>query len=236
MSDKIVCTGCLKSRNLCDFVAAGRYVRSVDGMVFRDRPHSKSDLIVCRDCEKSENVASFALRSYKRIKTRHKQLTGDLLPYSFGDFWFWLQTTRYERLYNKYRKTGYPENCPITPSIDRIDAWRGYDLNNIQVLTVSENSSKGDKLALGGREKTMLFFKTLRKSLNMTKYEMARHLDMLPQTYYYYEDKARGCSFEILSLLRKKLNISWEDLGALIDQDVKRDAKDKKVNKKENVD
>jgi DNA-binding XRE family transcriptional regulator len=119
----------------------------------------------------------------------------------------------------------------IKPTIDRIDGWMGYELANLQVITHSENSSKGDRTAIGRRERTMLFFKTLRNKLNLTKYEMARHLDILPQSYYYYEEKARGCSFEILSLIRKKLEISWEEIGQLIDKDVQKGISEKRKNK-----
>lgn len=65
----------------------------------------------------------------------------------------------------------------------------------------------------------MRFFKRIREKLGLTKYEMANHLGLLPPSYYYYEDKAKGCSFEVLSIIRRKLKLSWEDLGAYIDEE-----------------
>lgn len=46
------------------------------------------------------------------------------------------------------KQTGYHENCGKTASsmsIDRIDNSKGYSIDNIQILTLSENSSKRDK-------------------------------------------------------------------------------------------
>ena len=37
----------------------------------------------------------------------------------------------------------------LSPSVDRINPARGYDLNNIQWITLSENSSKGGKARHG---------------------------------------------------------------------------------------
>lgn len=81
------------------------------------------------------------------------------------------------------------------------------------------NSQDSAKIADQDKTSTMRFFKKIREKLGLTKYEMANHLGMLPPTYYYYEDKAKGCSFEVLASVRKKLKISWEELGALIDME-----------------
>ena len=44
------------------------------------------------------------------------------------------------RLFKEWEESGY--EYKLTPSIDRIDNSRGYDLDNIQFLTLSENSKK----------------------------------------------------------------------------------------------
>lgn len=93
--------------------------------------------------------------------------------------------------------------------------------NNITPRNDSDKSLADSKdsapAATQDKTGTMRFFKKIREKLGLTKYEMANHLGMLPPTYYYYEDKAKGCSFEVLASVRKKLGISWNDLGALID-------------------
>lgn len=72
-----------------------------------------------------------------------------------------------------------------------------------------------------GKTASMRFLKRIRQKLGMTKYEMAQYLGMLPPTYYYFEDRAKGCSFEALTRMRERLKMSWEELGAFIDEDHK---------------
>lgn len=57
---------------------------------------------------------------------------------------------------------------------------------------------------------------------------MALFLDMLPQTYGHYENKAAGIKLETLSHIRKKLDLSWSELGRLIDEEVIENQKKKK--------
>lgn len=94
-----------------------------------------------------------------------------------------------------------------------------YRLNNMQVITIGQNASKSSNAAVGALQITMRFFRRLRDKLGLTKYEMARHLGILPQSYYYFEEKARGCSFEVLILIKQKLNLSWEEIGKLIEEE-----------------
>lgn len=64
-------------------------------------------------------------------------------------------------------------------------------------------------------------FEGLRAKRELTKYEMANYLGMLPQSYYYLEEKAQGCSFEVLSSVRAKSGLSWNQFGIMIDEEVK---------------
>lgn len=107
----------------------------------------------------------------------------------------------------------------LMPSVDRINSWAGYDLENIQIITQGDNASKNNIPALGAKLLTMRFFQKLREIKGLTKYEMALFLGMTPSTYYYYEDQARGCSFEILCLIKKKMEISWERIGDMLEDE-----------------
>jgi len=50
---------------------------------------------------------------------------------------------KYIVLYNNWVDSGFQKS--LKPSIDRIDSSKGYSINNIQIMTWSENRKKGDK-------------------------------------------------------------------------------------------
>lgn len=67
----------------------------------------------------------------------------------------------------------------------------------------------------------MKWLKTLREAQGLTQYGMARKLGLLVNTYIYYEAKAKGVNLEVLSHMRRKLGLSWDELGNLIDKELK---------------
>jgi len=71
----------------------------------------------------------------------------------------------------------------------------------------------------------MQFLKRIREDRKMSQYEMATFLGLRPQTYFYYEKKAKGINLDTLDSVREKLGISWEELGKLIHQEVTEDRK-----------
>jgi transcriptional regulator with XRE-family HTH domain len=73
----------------------------------------------------------------------------------------------------------------------------------------------------------MRFLKKLREDRDLTQYGMAKYLGMLTNTYVHYEEKAQGIKLEVLSDLRKKLDLSWNQLGKLIDEEVEINRKGK---------
>jgi hypothetical protein len=46
----------------------------------------------------------------------------------------------FQKIYLAWKKAGFPKK--LSPSIDRIDNTKGYELNNLQWLTHQDNSSK----------------------------------------------------------------------------------------------
>ncbi len=193
--------------------------RKVVGYQDRFRHPTNPDTCLCRSCE-LDSYESYKRKMYLRIKVRNVRNFNADICYTYEQFVSFLDTTQFEALYRQWKKklkTKAYEASGYRPSVDRINSWGDYSLDNIQIITCQQNASKGNSPAIGARHITMRFFKKLRESKGLSKYEMAQFLGMLPSTYYYYEDEAKGCSFEILCLLRSRLKLTWQDLGALIE-------------------
>lgn len=57
---------------------------------------------------------------------------------------------------------------------------------------------------------------------------MAKLLNLLTNTYVYYEETAQGIKLEVLSEIRKTLGLSWSEMGRLIDEEVRAEKKSQK--------
>lgn len=105
-----------------------------------------------------KTVGGFLVRAYRNMKSRvtgvqknkaHLYLGLSILPrddfyrMARGDRTFW-------KLWRDWVASGYSRK--LTPSVNRIDPRRGYDLDNIEWLSQSENSSLG---SLSGKFKEM---------------------------------------------------------------------------------
>lgn len=216
---KIICGVCRKELDISEFAELSRYYRcsgpAKRSLVIVKQPE-QGESYCCRRCVKKPKVM-LALKSYKSMNIRNKTRFHRDVQFSFIKFWLFLQETDYFSIMAKRKKKNL--SVGFSPCIDRINTWDEYSLTNIQVITHSDNSSKNNSPALGARKLTMRFFKKIRESKGLTKYEMALFLGMIPSTYYYYEDQAKGCSFEILCLIRRKLELSWERIGTLIEDE-----------------
>lgn len=190
---------------------------------------------ICKECW-PDTPDCYARTQYTAMKSRQARRFRSELSFSYQEFLVWLKSTNWRKMLLAHKarvirmKERHPDYRPSgsAPAIDRINSWLDYRLDNIQVISQQENSRKGSGPSLGAQAKTMKFFKKLRKKENKTKYEMAKHLGMLPQTYFYLEEKARGCSFEILIMVKNKLNLSWNEMGEMLEDEVQHNAKDKK--------
>ena len=74
----------------------------------------------------------------------------------------------------------------------------------------------------------MRFLKKLREDLGLKPYSMAKRLGLLTNTYVYYEEKAEGIKLEALSDIRRKLGLTWNQLGKMIDEEVATSRAEKK--------
>lgn len=73
----------------------------------------------------------------------------------------------------------------------------------------------------------MRFLKKLREDRGLTQYGMAKYLGLITNTYVHYEEKAQGIKLEVLADLRRKLDLSWSQLGKLIDEEVESNRKER---------
>jgi len=58
------------------------------------------------------------------------------------DFYKWaLNNDSFNQLFEDYCKSGYERR--LAPSVDRIDSSNGYSIENMEFVTMSENSRRG---------------------------------------------------------------------------------------------
>jgi hypothetical protein len=58
------------------------------------------------------------------------------------EFYHWANSdNKFHELYDSYLKSGYSRK--IAPSVDRIDSSKGYAIDNMEWVTMSENSRRG---------------------------------------------------------------------------------------------
>jgi hypothetical protein len=112
------------------------------------REHRK--LIKNRDTLRYEKTPNgFLMRLYRNMKSRvtgiqHKKahLYKGLCILPKEEFYNWAKaSTEFSALFDLWKKSKYARR--LTPTVDRIDSTKGYELSNMQWLTHSENSRGG---------------------------------------------------------------------------------------------
>ena len=74
----------------------------------------------------------------------------------------------------------------------------------------------------------MQFLKKLREDRGLSLYAMAKALGLIQQTYIYYETKANGVRLDVLIKVKEYFNLSWAELGEMIEKEVIFQSKKKK--------
>lgn len=118
----------------------------------KDKKQKDNHNKYCRGCCQKyyRSLDNHFRQAYLVIKQRpkmNKKYINRPLTFTFEEFQIF--KPQWAELHNAWVHSGYQQ--ALSPSIDRIDNSKGYDLNNIQIITQSENSRKD---ALG--EKTHL--------------------------------------------------------------------------------
>lgn len=91
----------------------------------------------------------FLMRLYRNMKSRvegvhkekfHLYAGCSLLPKEI--FYEWsLASEVFHQLFEEWEQSGYERK--LAPSVDRVDSFRGYELGNMEWVTMSENSRRG---------------------------------------------------------------------------------------------
>lgn len=91
----------------------------------------------------------FLMRLYRNMKSRiegvqkakfHLYAGCSLLPKE--TFYEWsLASEVFHQLFEEWEQSGYERK--LAPSVDRVDSFRGYELDNMEWVTMSENSRRG---------------------------------------------------------------------------------------------
>lgn len=105
---------------------------------------------VCKECRaltKKERGYSFdgvitATYSNQRGNSKRRN---DIMPtYTRNELHKWcISDTKYMTLFNDWIESGYEKD--LKPSIDRLDDYKGYSFDNIQVMTWKENNNRYDQ-------------------------------------------------------------------------------------------
>jgi hypothetical protein len=162
--EKYICSGCKKSylrKRIGQYSSGSPIYVTPEGL--------KQGGAVCRDCRLAKNrsryeggpmkatlqrynhtPAGFLVRLYRNMKSRvegiqwkksHLYKGKTLLPKA--DFYVWaLSSPSFWALYEPFIKSGRDRR--LTPTVDRIDASKGYEISNMRWLTHSQNSSLGN--------------------------------------------------------------------------------------------
>lgn len=149
---------------------------------------------------------------YDRQRRRNKQKGFGEMGYSLQ--WFhdrFLNDTKFLRLFKEWEKSGYAK--PLIPSIDRIDNKKGYEKNNIHLLTWGENRFKEtmERRSRKGKVYQKLNGKIIKiwgsqreiwRSLNLTQSMLSQALTGKCKTAYGYEWEYVGNIHENKELLK----------------------------------
>jgi len=100
---------------MCINIVRKSYERTISGVI----------KVIYHDQKRRSCLMGYSLPTYNRLELQD---------------WCFSQSLFYE-LYNRWVKSGYQKD--LKPSIDRIDDYKSYSFNNIQLMTWRENREKG---------------------------------------------------------------------------------------------
>jgi hypothetical protein len=123
-------------------------LRNLEERLARQREYRKATGNACtKKYEKTQR--GFLMRAYMNMQSR---VTGvqKLKAHLYSDkylldretFYHWaMYNDGFQALFRQWEYFGYPRK--LTPSVDRIDSSKGYELSNMEWVTHSENSRRG---------------------------------------------------------------------------------------------
>ena len=111
--------------------------------------HSK-----CKKCILEDSKAKYRTKEgfiKKLLNTQNKksvERNHSKPSYSYDELADWLEGTEFDSLFTKWEDSEY--NKLLAPSIDRLDDYKPYSLDNIRVVTWQENKAKWHRDAYNG--------------------------------------------------------------------------------------
>lgn len=118
-----------------------------DRLSYQREYRKRNNNIHTRVYEKT--VSGFLMRLYRNMESRikgvqkikfHLYENKYLIPRE--EFYNWAKDNqKFLELYKEYIESGFERK--LAPSVDRIDSSKGYELDNIEWVTMSENSRRG---------------------------------------------------------------------------------------------
>lgn len=118
-----------------------------DRLAYQREYRRKNDNIHTKVYEKT--VSGFLMRLYRNMESRITGIQKEKFHLYEGrfliprdTFYEWSnKNEKFQTLYKDYVVSGYDRK--LAPSVDRIDSSKGYELDNIEWVTMSENSRRG---------------------------------------------------------------------------------------------
>ena len=94
--------------------------------------------------EHKGDIKFWFTKTYGRLKRDNKNKFNLLPPFSKDEFKEWINSNykcKLEKMLNDYKESNYKKD--LCPSIDRIDDYKSYTFDNMQLITWEENNDKG---------------------------------------------------------------------------------------------
>ena len=116
-------------------------------IMFYARKERNSYRSKCKQCEnelskiKSKTKEGLISSIYRHQKSASKRRKHNAPNYTRAELQEWVfNKDSFSSMYNTWVESGY--NKLLTPSIDRLDDFKGYSIDNIQLVTWSDNKQK----------------------------------------------------------------------------------------------
>jgi len=132
------CINCNNCKTFSEFYKSGKYLHSYCKYCFIKKR---------KDHRRTVRGVVYKIYSHQKL---HSKDRGDILPnYTKEELFIWATNQDlFYVLYNNWIKGNYTKE--LVPSFDRLDDYKPYTLDNLQLMTWAENKKKGEKDKING--------------------------------------------------------------------------------------
>ena len=114
---------------------------------YSDKNYEDGLMSVCKECHIDNgnsyrhSLVGLLKRSYSNQKACSKKRCHPKPSYTFEEFMIWaIRQDNFIELFNNWKLSGF--TTELRPSCDRLDDYKGYSFDNIQLITWAENEAK----------------------------------------------------------------------------------------------